>query len=78
MGKIVFWLVVIFAGLFVLRMYNVSKLRKERGPKAKKGGKPAAESMVRCVQCGVFLPRPEARETETGYRCQDPACAGRH
>jgi hypothetical protein len=77
-GKIVFWLVVIFLGLFVLRMYNLSKMRKTRTPKAKKDGRANSESMVRCVQCGVFLPRPEARESDTGFRCQDPACARRH
>ena len=77
MGKIIFWLVVIFVALFALRMYNVAKIRRAKGkPKAAKGSTPAA--MVRCVQCGVYLPKPEARETTTGYRCQDPACAGRH
>ena len=77
MGKIVFWLVVIFLVLFVLRMINVSKLRKGGGAQAK-GGKAAPEAMVRCAQCGVFLPRPEARETAGGYRCNDPACTARH
>ena len=77
MGKIVFWLVVIFAGLFALRMYNVAKARKSR-PNSKAKGAAAPESMVRCVACGVFLPAPEARATDAGYRCQDPACAARH
>ena len=51
MGKIIFWLVVIFAGLFALRMYNVAKMRRARGkPKAGRDSTPAA--MVRCVACG--------------------------
>ena len=74
MGKIIFWIVVVFAILFALRMYNVAKARR-RGPKS--GGDTPAP-MVRCIQCGVFLPKPEAVETTTGYRCQDPACAARH
>ena len=74
MGKIIFWIVVVFLVLFALRMYNVAKSR----PRRKKPGEDAPAAMVRCVQCGVFLPRPEARETTTGYRCQDPACAARH
>ena len=77
MGKIVFWLVVIFAGLFALRMYNAAKMRRARGKaKARKDSTPAA--MVRCVACGVYLPKPEARETATGFRCQDAACTARH
>jgi uncharacterized protein len=74
MGKVIFWLVVVFVGLFALRMYNVAKARRAR-PKSRTDT-PAA--MVRCAQCGVYLPKPEARETATGYRCQDPACAARH
>jgi len=74
MGKIIFWLVVIFVGLFALRMYNVAKARRAR----RKPGARTPAAMVRCVQCGVYLPKPEARETTTGYRCQDPACATRH
>jgi hypothetical protein len=76
MGKIIFWLVVVFLILFVLRMINVSKLRSKRDPR--KPGKAGPEAMVRCTQCGVFLPRPEARETPVGYRCNDPACTVRH
>jgi ribosomal protein S26 len=55
-------------------MYNVAKARRAR-PKPR-ADTPAA--MVRCIQCGVFLPKPDAVETTTGYRCQDPACASRH
>ena len=58
-------------------MYNVAKARAEAARKAKRSrARPAL--MVRCVKCGVFLPKPEARETTTGYRCQDAACAARH
>jgi hypothetical protein len=72
MGKLIFWIVVIFAVLFALRMWNVAKARARA---AKKSGEPAAAaSMVKCVQCGVFLPQPDARMTPEGYRCSDPAC----
>ncbi len=75
MGKIAFWLVVVFGALFLLRMYNVAKARG-RARKARKEGKPP-ELMVRCAGCGVYLPAPEARQTPAGYRCNDPKCAGR-
>jgi hypothetical protein len=74
MGKIAFWLVVIFGVLFVLRMYNVAKARG-RARDERDAGKPAAQ-MVQCSGCGVFLPAPEARATPDGYRCTDPKCAG--
>ncbi len=75
MGKIIFWIVVFFVGLFALRMLNVAKARARR-PSSRDAK--SAQSMVRCVGCGVFLPRPDARETDAGFRCTDPACAGRH
>ena len=74
MGKIIFWVVVIFAVLFALRMWNVAKARSRQ---TRKPPEPAASnSMVQCVQCGVFLPQPDARMAPDGYHCADPACAG--
>ena len=73
MGKIIFWIVVIFLVLFALRMYNVAKASRRRA--GRKPSPPAPEAMVRCVQCGVFLPKPEAQAAAGGYRCSDPACS---
>jgi hypothetical protein len=73
MGKLIFWIVVIFVLLFALRMWNVAKARSRSAKKP--SGPAAAGSMVKCVQCGVFLPQPDARMTPDGYRCADPACA---
>ena len=78
MSKIIFWLVVFFVGLFVLRLVNVAKSRRKgREPRAteKKG---AVGTMVRCTECGVFLPKAEALPSPQGFRCSDPACAQRH
>jgi len=73
MGKVVFWLVVIFGVLFALRLWNAAKARaRSRAPKPAAAG---AEAMVRCVRCGVFLPKPDARATADGYQCADPGCA---
>jgi hypothetical protein len=61
MGKIVFWLVVFFAVLFVLRMINVAKTRARRQRDAAEAGKREAtppSAMVRCVECGVFVSLP--------------------
>jgi hypothetical protein len=75
MGKLIFWIVVVFGILFGLRLLNASKLR--RGHDAGSGGAPAAMPMIRCVDCGVFLPRTDATTAPDGYRCGDPACPNR-
>ncbi len=75
MGKIVFWIVVLFVVLFALRMLNVAKLRARR---QREGTKPkAVEAMVQCRHCGVFLPRPDAQPIAGGFRCSDPRCVAR-
>jgi hypothetical protein len=73
MGKIIFWIVVVFALLFALRLYNASKSRSRRDAAAGKAADPQA--MVQCSQCGVFLPRTDARLVDSAYRCQDGSCA---
>jgi hypothetical protein len=78
MGKIVFWLVIVFAVLFVLRLVNASKAQKAaqaRGPRGKGEARPEATAMVRCVGCGVFLPRGEALPAPDGFHCGRHECA---
>ena len=54
MGKIIFWLVVIFVVLLVLRLINVAASRSRDGPAASKRN-PREAAMIRCVDCGVYL-----------------------
>jgi len=75
MGKIVFWLVVVFAVLFVLRLVNVGKSRARDAASRKAADAPAAAAMVRCVECGVFLPQADARPVPTGFHCGTVNCA---
>lgn len=77
MTKILFWTVVFFVILLGLRLLSVakSKSRDKERPEAPKI--PPAEPTVRCVECGVFLPKTEATPVATGYRCNDPACPRR-
>jgi len=77
MGKIIVWIVVVFAILFVLRLVNVAKNRREaatRRPSPKSGD--ASAAMVQCAECGVYLPRADARALPNGFACGD-ACAQR-
>ena len=74
MGKLIFWLVVFFVALLVLRLVNVAKSgprRDARPPKAKD------TATIRCVNCGVYLPSADARETSRGPVCGDPQCLPR-
>ena len=71
MGKIIFWLIVVFAILFVLRLVNVAKSRG-----ARRAGKPEAPAaMVRCVECGVYLPQADARPVPQGFHCGQVNCS---
>lgn len=57
--KLLIWVVVIIAALFVTRVLtqkkNIPRPKADRAP-APKG----AEQMVRCSHCGIYLPRSEA------------------
>jgi hypothetical protein len=80
MGKIIFWLVVVFAVLLVLRLINAGKARARDAAarEAARGtgsGKAGTTAMVRCVGCGVFLPRAEARALPDGFHCGNADCA---
>lgn len=77
MGKVVFWILVVFAVLFLLRLYNAAQLKKKAD--ARKDAPPkkntaAGEQMVRCARCGIFLPRSEAQLIEGAIRCRDREC----
>ena len=73
MGKVVFWIIVIFAVLLCLRLYNMSQ-QKKRARKDAEAPKPA-EAMVRCQRCGVYLPRSDALLVDGTLRCRDHNCA---
>lgn len=74
MGKFIFWMIVVFAVLFCLRMYNVAQQKKrERRDAPPPSG--SGESMVRCANCGIFLPRSEALLIGGKVRCRDKGCA---
>jgi hypothetical protein len=79
MAKVLLWIVVVFAVLFALRLYNAGKA-KRRGDAARQAQRKAAAAgvpMVRCTRCGVFLPKSDATAAAAGYVCNDPACARR-
>jgi hypothetical protein len=77
MSKIIAWLILIFVVLLALRMINMRNARKRRGTSDVKSAVDAGAPMVRCVNCGVFLPRSDALALPDGYACADGHC-GKH
>jgi len=77
MSKIVAWLILIFIVLLALRMINMRNNRARRRTEAPHTPVDTGDPMVRCVNCGVFLPRAEARQVSTGFACADSQCAKR-
>ena len=77
MGKIIAWLILIFVALLALRMIGVRNARLRRRAEGNAAGGPVAEPMVRCVRCGMFLPRKEARAVGDGYACPSGNCAAK-
>ena len=78
MGKVVFWLVVTFAVLLGLRLLTVAKAKRERSQRdaANRAERDRlGEPMVRCAECGVFLPKAEALPVPQGFHCREGQCA---
>jgi hypothetical protein len=76
MGKLLFWIVIVFGLLLVARLVNAAAAkRRNAAASGAAGNAPGASPMVRCVRCGVFLPRSEATAVQGGHACADPACA---
>ena len=40
-------------------------------------GRQIAEPMVRCLKCGIFLPRSDARAVDGGFACASGSCAAK-
>ena len=80
MGKAIFWVVVVFAVLFALRLVNAAQAKRkarERETAASTESARRGEPMVRCATCGVYLPQGEALPVPQGFRCRDGQCAAR-
>ena len=78
MTKIIIWIVIVFAILFVLRLVSVAKgRRRQEGSAAAQRETTITGKMVRCVECGVYLPKADARPLPQGFGCGDPQCVHR-
>jgi uncharacterized protein len=81
-GKFIFWIVVFFLALLALRMVSVHKARRDaREVEEEKKEKvnhrdrtPANDTMVRCANCGVYLPKANAVMSKVGMTCGNAQC----
>jgi uncharacterized protein len=78
LSKVIFWIVVVFVVLFAVRLLNAAKARRRAEPPPTAArDKEVAASMVQCAECGVYLPKADARLLPQGFGCGDPRCAHR-
>jgi uncharacterized protein len=74
MAKIILWIVIVFVVLFALRMLNAGKAQRRRD-EARSARR--TQDMIRCVHCGVYVPRADAKPSPAGLTCGDPVCLSR-
>lgn len=72
--KFLLWLAIGFAVIWLLRSKKPHVTTDATRHDSAAGGKRAAEPMVRCVQCGVFLPASEVLLNASG----DAFCCEEH
>ncbi|VVC85333.1 PP0621 family protein [Sideroxydans sp. CL21] len=63
MSRLLFFLAVIILVYLLLRSYRRQSLRQDTPP--------SAEEMVRCVKCGVHLPKSESILAGGNFYCSD-------
>lgn len=71
MGKILFWVVAILAGMIVMRVLNhqKSKQRQSTSDPRREAIRQRAEEMVPCAHCDVYLPESQAYKKQGQYWC---------
>lgn len=72
MGRILFFILIAVLFLWLISSYR--RALKKRQEEARKAPGPATlegEDMVRCVHCGVHLPRSESITSEGKFFCSD-------
>ena len=74
MTKILVWIGVIVVVLLGLRLLSLAKAKQRSGNPGRGAASPPAEAMIRCSQCGVYLPKKDAIPGPAGPTCGEPAC----
>ena len=70
MGKLLVLVVLVIAGVWLVKRALRASGHAEDSPKREAQGK-ASEELVRCAHCGLLLPRGEARQAAGAIYCSD-------
>ena len=66
MIRLIFWIAIVFAAIWLWRRFNGS-VRQQR-----RDDPPASLTMVRCAHCGVHLPQDSALRGDKLWYCSQP------
>lgn len=76
MGRIVVILIIVFVVYLLIRGFMRKRVQRSEAEEALAKSR-QGEDMVTCAQCGVNLPRSEARELAGKLVCnENPRCRG--
>lgn len=67
MGKLLVLIVLVLAGVWLVKRALRAARRDEGAPPAARG----SEELVRCAHCGLLLPRGEARQAGGAIYCSE-------
>ncbi|SCX42988.1 PP0621 family protein [Nitrosospira sp. Nsp1] len=70
MGRLLFFALIVVFFIWVIRGYQRA-IKKQREEANKASSSIEGEDMVRCVHCGVHLPRSESIASEGKFFCSD-------
>ncbi|WP_025041532.1 PP0621 family protein [Nitrosospira briensis] len=70
MGRLLFFALIVVFFIWVIRGYQRA-IKKQREEANKASSSIEGEDMVRCVHCGVHLPRSESITSEGKFFCSD-------
>lgn len=67
--------IIVVVALLVRKLIRGASTKRAEPPAAAPGEAPAPEAkLVRCVECGAFVPRAEALPAPNGFRCGGAGC----
>jgi uncharacterized protein len=66
MGRVLVLILLVVAAVWLVR-----RALRRAAPPSDTAGSPKSEELVRCAQCGVLLPRAEARMAAGALYCSD-------
>jgi uncharacterized protein len=73
--KIIVFLIVFFAILLAMRWWSAHQRASEDRAREDQKRKPGeGEAVVRCIKCGVHIPKSNALMVGSGWRCADETC----